>query len=482
MKKLLYKIYSLNKKLIIGISYFVAFNISSHALVISEIMYDPAGSDTGYEWIEVYNDSSSDIDLSKYKFFESNVNHGLTAHTGGNILKAFSYAIIADVPANFLATYPAPAYPVFDSSFSLSNSGEYLEMRDANNTNLFSVTYVINENSNGTGYTLNYKNNSWFAAIPTPGAEAGSPATNTGQSTNTSTTNSSSTSSTTVSANNNTNTNNSSNISAVNYSQGYTSRTYSLGDLQLVTPKEIYTTVGASTNFFVKPLDKNKNVIVANNYWSFGDGASGYGTNTFYIYRHAGVYTAFVESEVSNAYGLERINVIVSNPDLALTNYNSDGLTIKNNSNQEINIGGFIVASNQGFYKLSRQLIILPDAQVLIPNDVMGLNVNNPNIALTNIRLLNAANQIVASYTASNANSVVTAKSASTSSSTLINFASSSVMNIKKKQIVKNVPKYNIPIAGGVANKSSSAVATTTKTVDNTPIKKSKNWLYWLYE
>jgi hypothetical protein len=37
------------------------------AVVINEIMYDPAGTDTGYEWIELYNNGDADIDLEGAK-------------------------------------------------------------------------------------------------------------------------------------------------------------------------------------------------------------------------------------------------------------------------------------------------------------------------------------------------------------------------------------------------------------------------------
>ncbi len=36
-------------------------------VVINEVLYDPDGSDTGYEWIELYNNSSSGISLSLWK-------------------------------------------------------------------------------------------------------------------------------------------------------------------------------------------------------------------------------------------------------------------------------------------------------------------------------------------------------------------------------------------------------------------------------
>lgn len=38
----------------------------ARALVISEVMYNPPGGDGGREWIELFNDSGADIDLSSY--------------------------------------------------------------------------------------------------------------------------------------------------------------------------------------------------------------------------------------------------------------------------------------------------------------------------------------------------------------------------------------------------------------------------------
>jgi len=39
---------------------------SASGLVISEVMFNPAGADDGREWIELFNDSGSAIDLSNY--------------------------------------------------------------------------------------------------------------------------------------------------------------------------------------------------------------------------------------------------------------------------------------------------------------------------------------------------------------------------------------------------------------------------------
>src|SRR3989344_1169913 len=106
------------------LSSFFALLFTVHAessLKITEIMYDLPGSDSGREWIEVYNAGSADIDLSLFKFFEANTNHGLVT-IGSPTLAAGAFAIVADNPVNFSVDWPSFSGLVFDSSFSLSNT------------------------------------------------------------------------------------------------------------------------------------------------------------------------------------------------------------------------------------------------------------------------------------------------------------------------------------------------------------------------
>ena len=54
-------------------------------VVISEIMYDLDGSDSGYEWIEIHNTGSSSVNIASWYFRENDVNHGLTADGPENL-------------------------------------------------------------------------------------------------------------------------------------------------------------------------------------------------------------------------------------------------------------------------------------------------------------------------------------------------------------------------------------------------------------
>lgn len=143
-------------------------------VVITEVMYDSPGSDTGREWIEVYNAGEAAVDLSGFKFFEANTNHKIATTTAGqNVsLSPGATAIIADVPAKFSADWPFFTGALFDSSFSLGNTGETLSLKDAEGGVTDSLLYDTTLGAAGDGNSLQKEGSVWRAAAPTPGVYA----------------------------------------------------------------------------------------------------------------------------------------------------------------------------------------------------------------------------------------------------------------------------------------------------------------------
>ncbi|MBU1004577.1 MAG: PKD domain-containing protein, partial [Nanoarchaeota archaeon] len=122
---------------------------------INEVMYNPTGTDTGHEWIEIYNNGSDSFNISAWKLYEGSTNHGLTLVQGTDNLSAESYAIIASDDAIFIADYPAFAGNLFDSAFSsgLSNSGEELTIKNSSLDIMDSIVYS-NSWGDNEGYSL----------------------------------------------------------------------------------------------------------------------------------------------------------------------------------------------------------------------------------------------------------------------------------------------------------------------------------------
>lgn len=97
-------------------------------LAITRVAAYPASD---HEWIEVQNVSETDVDLTGWKFWEDNVNHGIGAFQGTLILPAGDTAIIADRADFFIADHPEYTGTVLDSSWStLTLIGEPIGLRD----------------------------------------------------------------------------------------------------------------------------------------------------------------------------------------------------------------------------------------------------------------------------------------------------------------------------------------------------------------
>src|SRR6185295_254581 len=93
----------------------------------TELMYDHPGADTGHEWVEIQNTGAEQLDLKNFKFFEGGVNHKLVSQNSSQ-LSPNAYAIIANDAKQFSFDYPTFSGPLFQSSFSLSNTGETLAL------------------------------------------------------------------------------------------------------------------------------------------------------------------------------------------------------------------------------------------------------------------------------------------------------------------------------------------------------------------
>jgi len=142
---------------------------TAYALKMTEIMFNPQGSDSGSEWIEVsFNSSDGCLNLSKYKLYEENTNHNINAYRYSGYC---SYAIISDNPDKFLSTYyylndstnlMIEDVAIYKSTFSLSNSGENLSIKQ-NGSVVDEVDYaqILETLEIAEGYSIEYDSNTY---------------------------------------------------------------------------------------------------------------------------------------------------------------------------------------------------------------------------------------------------------------------------------------------------------------------------------
>ena len=109
---------------------------------IVDVMYDPSGADQGREWIQIANTGNEPISLIGYRLYEGGINHKLSVSVGTSTLAGGAEAIITTDPGQYTTDHSAFAGTIFKSSFSLSNTGETIELKDASLKVVDTYSYV----------------------------------------------------------------------------------------------------------------------------------------------------------------------------------------------------------------------------------------------------------------------------------------------------------------------------------------------------
>lgn len=135
---------------------------SSSDLVLSEIMYDCSGADSGYEWLEIYNSGQDDVVVSSTWRFFDNANHNLNLAQGTSTIAAGQYFVLVDNAEIFLTAYPDFSATIFDTVMSLPNSSSSVALsEDAGQTYFLEESYDSGQGAAGNGHSLEKLNDSW---------------------------------------------------------------------------------------------------------------------------------------------------------------------------------------------------------------------------------------------------------------------------------------------------------------------------------
>ncbi|HMO78985.1 MAG TPA: lamin tail domain-containing protein [Candidatus Paceibacterota bacterium] len=342
----------------------LAQNVFANVL-ITEIMYDPEGTDTGREWIEVFNNSEESIDLTTYKLFENNVNHKITEFSGGKLISSKSFAIIADNPPKFLIDHPNLTNSlIFDSAFSLNNTGEEIAIIDASGNQTDRLSYSSDLGAKGDGNSLQIYQGVLISAKPTPNQ----PNTNSPIATN---------DNTSGDGNSNSSENNNQNSSGQNSSNQNNSTHSGQNNLSKFVPKinfeidigrERYVLINTPVEFELFHNQENSSGIKV--LWSFGDGNSSVGKKTEHYFDREGEYNVIANAGYDKTYAIDRTKVYVFEPKIEFSFIKSGktvDLMLKNNTNQEINIGEFFIKTNGANF-------VFPKDTILSKNRVLYLS------------------------------------------------------------------------------------------------------------
>lgn len=334
------------------------------SVLFSEVMYDVPGTDTGHEWVEIQNAGSGTLDLAGWKFFEANTNHGLSLVQGAGIPPG-GYGVIADDPTKFLADWPSYTGVLFDSSFSLSNTGEALALKDDSGTVADSLSYDPTLGAAGDGNTLQWDGAKWVAAAATPGAaHAGS-----------------------VQSGNTGGAGSGSGDSGGSSSADSSDTTAPPQGGSAPLPKSIFADAGPDRTLFVgvdapftataigltgDPLENARYV------WTFGDGGSLEGPSVRYRYSYPGVYAVILDVSSGKYAAEDRMSVNVIPVAVSIPVVSSEFVEIKNDSSAEVDLGGWILAADGKTFTVPPHTFVAPKESVLMSGERTGIAPSSP--------------------------------------------------------------------------------------------------------
>jgi len=360
--------------------FFSPVSAVSAQVMMTEIMYDLEGTDTGREWIELYNTGSSGVDLADWKLFEGNTNHRLTAQDA-SVIPAQGFAIIADNLAKFLTDNPNFSGVLFDSTFSLSNEGEALILRDGSGTDIDSVTYSSSMGATGDGNSLQKSGSEWVAALPTVVSIG---LINSSQSIDSSTTTEDSKIS-----------NNKGGSHGSYASQFIANESADNAPLEVSSGRDRLGFVGTPLSFEARVKSpKNLQSIYVSHQWSMGDGTKKSGQFISHTYVYPGEYIVILNSEHGGDRAVSKVMVRIVSPQVSIREVNDDFIEIVNDGIDELNLGSWSIETHGGRFVIPQDTIVLPKKSIRLPSGATRIKPVN-TVSLTNPSSVVLAQQMV---------------------------------------------------------------------------------------
>lgn len=362
---------------------FVLGTVSVQALVISEVMSNPTGTDNGREWIELYNDGIESVDLSGLSVAssESGTAVSILSVQGGTSLAPGGYAVIATIVSGqtkFLEDYLTYAGILLrvTSTFSLTNGSASLYIKRSGATLASLPSYT----AAAEGKTLSLLSGSHVTGTPTPGAS--NQASSSGEET------SGTASSTTTQTDN-----------QVTIPQA----TPPTPDIVIYMPQDKTVVAGAETEFTVTSATRGGKELTTMRYtWAFGDGGQATGSSTKYRYGYAGRYIAVVEATNATVAGSGRMVVRVVPPELSITTVTAGKygtyIDITNPNSYDLDLSQWILSINGASFPFPKNTLLPANGTTHFSGLAMGFASTTVSTA-TQVKILFPNLEEVTMYT-----------------------------------------------------------------------------------
>lgn len=350
-------------------------------VIINEI---GASEPSGYEWIEIYNRGSQPIDLNGWKFTEdfsdtkpNGTNHNLN-FSSTSILNPDQYAIIAQDQNKFKEKYPSFSGLLIDSSWgSLNESGEKIELKDANSNIIESFTYLEAKNYSLERIDTNsndYTNTNWKE-------HANSNTLGTQNSNNTFVQDMSNQTQSSTNPQQITNSQDSALESTISNSQN---SNFSLADsISADAGENIIALAGQEISFDASKSQGNISLFE----WNFGDGQTAKERTVKHKYDFPGKYIAVLTVLNSQATSQSQITVTIHPSGVYINEFlpspanqdDQEWLEIHNSNNFPVNLSDWKISDNSKTksFILPQNTFIAPQGYLALTKQTIKLSLNN---------------------------------------------------------------------------------------------------------
>ncbi len=126
--------------LILFLSFFIVSNSYGQTIVINEINYNSAATVDTEDWVEIYNNTSANVDISGWKIKDSNDDNEFI-FDASTILNAGAYLVIVRDLTDFKAVFPNVTNVVDSIDFNFSNAGELVRLYNSTDVLVDQVEY-----------------------------------------------------------------------------------------------------------------------------------------------------------------------------------------------------------------------------------------------------------------------------------------------------------------------------------------------------
>lgn len=365
--------------LIVGLLFTPTFVFAN--VRINEVAWMGTSDSSTGEWIELYNDGDSSIDITDWMFSIGNKKlAGSIQGKGFLVLKRTT-----------------------DYTGALTDSGLKLGLYDSTKTTeIDSVSAVCDPPGSGiVRDTIQRNGNTWIVAPETPNI---SNATNAGTGKNGTCEINGVKNQTEIDTTTDTNTDASDTTTSPSTTLDNSAHMSPLPISDFSQKQELYISAGRNrivaagspVMFEAYAIDskgvKSQNISAT---WSFGDGSQAGGVKAMHTYKYPGNYIVILNANAGGNEAVSRAEVRVFAPKIILALEDDGAVSLANNSENEINIGGWKIVGTNGTFIISSDTIVKAGKKIIFPPIVTGIDFSK----CVSIELLSPDGVIVASFT-----------------------------------------------------------------------------------